>query len=127
MRRLIAGLTVVLVLCGVPASSSAQVGSAAAPCRADTLLLSAAGTVKTRALPYFVEVELALTNKSPFGLRVDPGRFTLLPDRGESVTPAGRAQVIEALRNPTPVSLGFFGFFSIGSVGVAVGAYPLIW
>lgn len=125
MRRLIAGLTGVLMLCAVPATSSAQVRPAAVPCRVDAFLLSAAGTVKTRALPYFVEIELTLTNKSHIDLRVDPGRFTLLPDQGEPVTPAGRAQVIEALRNPTPVNLGFFGFFSIGSVGVAVGAYPL--
>jgi len=125
MRGLTAGLTVVLILCSSVAPSLAQVGPAAAPCRVDTFLVSAAGTVKTRALPYFVEVELTLTNKSQIDLRVDPGRFTLLPDRGEPVTPAGRAQVIEALRNPSPVNVGFFGFFSIGSVGVAVGAYPL--
>lgn len=113
----------VLALCSTvaPPAQAAPV----VPCSADAFLMTAVGVVKTRALPYFVEVELTVTNRAQFDLLVDPTRFMLIPDKGDPVAPAARAHVIEALRYPTSVSVGFFGIFSIGSVGVAVGAYPL--
>jgi hypothetical protein len=122
MRRFVGTLIALLLLAsGMPRVRAAP----ALGCRADAFPVAAAGTVMTRALPYFVEVELTVTSRARFDLLVDPGRFTLVPEKGDPITPAGRAQVIDALQRPSPVSVGFFGIFSVGSVGVAVGAYPL--
>ncbi len=126
VRQVSIGLVVVTILLGLIPQASAQVGTPR--CQVDASLLSAAGTVQSRALPAFVEVELTLVNKTQGRLRMDPRRFALIPDRGDPVAPASPEQVIDALQNPAPVGLGIFGFFSIGSVGVAIGAWSLdLW
>jgi hypothetical protein len=123
MRLTAIGVSVLLALVG-SISASAQVGPVPR-CQAGTAALSAAGVVQTRALPYFVEVELTLLNKSQWGIRLDPARFVLQPDQGDLVAPARPDQVIYALRSPTGANLGLFGVFWSGSVGVGVSAYPL--
>ncbi len=124
MRLTMIVVSVLLVLGAPISAASAQVGSTPR-CQADIAALSAAGVVHTRALPYFVEVELTLMNKSQGGIRLDPGRFVLQPDQGDLVAPASRDQVIYALGGPSGVNLGLFGVFWSGSVGVGVSAYPL--
>ncbi len=125
MRLTVIVVSVLLALGGPISAASAQVGPTAPRCQADAAALSAAGVVYTRAVPYFIEVELILLNKSQGGIRLDPGRFVLQPDQGDLVAPASRDQVIYALRGPSGVNLGVFGIFWSGSVGVGVSAYPL--
>jgi hypothetical protein len=117
-RRLVAAFAALALLGGL--TTPAQ-GQATARCRAEHAALQAVGTVQPRALPHFVEVELTLVNNAPEPIRIDPERFTLVPDEGIAVSPANRADVIQALQSPTPVSVDILGFFSIGSVWVSVG------
>jgi hypothetical protein len=122
-------VSILLVLGGPISAASAQATPSTLRCRADATLLSVAGTVHTRALPYFVEVELTLLNKSQAGIRIDPWRFVLVPDQGDPVPPVSPDQVVYALGGPGPLNVGYFGVFWGGwgnSIGVAVGgAVPL--
>jgi hypothetical protein len=103
----------------------AQTPATAARCRTDSVQVKAAGAVQSRALPYFVEVQLTITNKTQETMRVDPGRFVLRPDRGDPVRPASAGDVVYALRAPASPSVGAFGIFVFGSVGVGVGVGPI--
>jgi hypothetical protein len=115
---------VAAVLTGPASDVSAQASPVAAPCRVDGAYVSVAGAVQSRSLPYFIEVQLTVTNKAPGTVRLDPGRFVLVPDQGVPVRPAATDEVIYALRTPTSPYLGVFGFFTFGSFGVGVGAGP---
>ncbi len=129
MRWSVMVVSILLALGGPISAASAQTTPSTLRCRADAPFLSAAGTVHTRALPYFVEVELTLLNKTQGGIRIDPWRFALVPDQGDPVSPASPEQVVYALGGPGPLNVGLFGFFGGGrgsSFGVAVGgAVPL--
>jgi hypothetical protein len=81
--------------------------------------------VHSRAIPYFVEVELTLVNKGQTRLRLDPARFSLVPDQGAPVSPTGRDEVVDTLRSPVSPYVGAYGIFHSGSFGVAIGVGPL--
>ncbi|MDR7418193.1 MAG: hypothetical protein QN178_04705 [Armatimonadota bacterium] len=78
----------------------------------------------TRAVPYYVEVELTLANKSQGRLRLDPARFTLMPEQGNSISAAARDDVVYTLRTATASYASVYGVFQSGSFGVAVGLGP---
>jgi hypothetical protein len=81
--------------------------------------------VQSRAIPYFLEIELTLTNRSEGRLRIDPARLVLIPDQGDPVGPAGRDEVVSALRGPSPTYLDLAGVVWSGSVAVGVGIGPI--
>jgi hypothetical protein len=106
------------------APGTVLVAQAGPRCQVETAALAATGTVRTRAVPYFVEVELMLANKGHGPLRLDPARFTLVSDQGSPVGAASRDDVVYALRTATSPSVGVYGIFHSGSFGVAVGLGP---
>jgi hypothetical protein len=118
-------LTAALLL-GQSATASAQSSPAgAARCRAENNFLSVAGTVHTRATPYFVEVELTVRNKSAASLWIDPTRITLVPDGGDPVAAAAVDQVLQTLRTPSPTYVDAAGIVVSGSFAFGVGIGPI--
>jgi hypothetical protein len=124
MKTTVTSLVLVLLFLLPVPQAVAQTGPAGR-CRVSTTLLSAAGTVQSRALPYFIEVELTVVNKTAGRLRLDPGRFLLIPDQGRPVTPASPDQVIYTLRSPSPTYVDLFGVFWSGSFALGVGVGPI--
>jgi hypothetical protein len=94
-------------------------------CWAETNVLAVSGVVHTRAVPYFVEVELTVHNKSAAPLWFDPGRTMLVPDDGPPVAAASRDQVLQALRTPSPAYLDAAGVVVSGSFAVGVSVGPI--
>jgi hypothetical protein len=117
-----AAVLAALLVCAVVPPVQAQ---PVARCHASAAALVAVAEVSSRALPYFVEVELTLTNRTQESLRVDPSRFVLVPDQGRAVPAASREQVVLTVSNAPSASLWLFGFFTIGPVGVGVGVGPV--
>jgi hypothetical protein len=107
---------------GAPAvvESPLRVAQAGPRCQADAAGVAATGAAHSRAVPYFIEVELTLVNKGRGRLRLDPARFTLVPDQGGFLAPASREDVVYALRAAPSPSVGFYGLFHSGSFGVSV-------
>jgi hypothetical protein len=117
------GLALVVVL-GVHTNARSQPRTAG-PCRVDGPVVSADGTVRSRALPYFLEIELTVTNRLPGRLRLDPMRFVLVPDQGDPVGAAAPDQVVSVLRSPSPAYLDLAGVVWTGSVAIGVGVGPI--
>jgi hypothetical protein len=126
MRHWVIVAGVLLALGGSTFTVPARAAPPADRCQADASFLRASGAVQTRAVPYFVEVELTLQNKTETGIRVDPSRFTLVPDQGDPVFPATPDQVVYALAGSGSPTVGFVGFWGgwggwRSSFGIAVG------
>jgi hypothetical protein len=81
--------------------------------------------VHTRAAPYFVEVELAVHNKSAAPLWIDPGRITLVPAEGRPVSAAPPQQVLETLYVPSSTYVDAAGVVVSGSFAIGIGIGPI--
>lgn len=118
MKLLTIALVGILVLAGLPDVASAQSAFQGPPgpsCQGEADYLTASAAVQQRGIPYFIEVELVLVNKSPGAVRVDPSQFTLIPGQGNPAPPLTLEQTLQAVRNP---SQQFFGFLLFGVVGL---------
>ncbi len=109
-----------LVVLGLPAGASAQSMPAGPLCQGEVQFLNAAASVQQRGIPYFVEVEVILVNRSQTKIQMDPGRFVLVPDQGEPAGPLTLEQAVRAVRNPGQLGMGFLLFGVVGVIANAV-------
>jgi len=109
-----------LLVLGLTAGASAQSGPPGPPCQVEVEFLTTTAAVQQRGIPYFIEVEFILLNRSQAKIQLDPGRFTLVPDQGAPATPLTLEQAVKAVRNPAQQ---FWGFVLFGVVGLAVNAH----
>jgi hypothetical protein len=124
MRHLLIAVAVLGLLSGTGTPAHTQ--TSAVGCEAVQGVLAARAVVYSRALPYFVEVDLTVRNTGAQPVRIDPTRFVLVPDAAPPVAAADRAAVIQALQRPSATSISIFGFFGTnGSVGIGIGLGPI--
>lgn len=102
-----------LMVLGLTARASAQVGPPGPPCQGDSDFLAASAAVQQR-IPYFIEVEVLLLNKGQAKIQMDPGRFALAPDQGGPMTPLTQEQAVQTVRNPAQTVSGFLLFGIVG-------------
>ncbi len=116
MRLIASVLISACAFLGLTAGASAQSGPPSPFCRSDADFLTATATVLQRGVPAFLEVEVALQNKTQGRIHFDPRRFVLAPDQGEPVSPLTLEQAKRAVRDP---GQQIFGFLAFGIFGVA--------
>ncbi len=102
-----------LTLFSLAAAVSAQSGPPGPACHVWGDALAASAMVLQRGIPSFLEVEVALQNKMPGRIQMNPARFVLIPNQGEPVMPLTLEQAKQAARDSgrQVFSLLFWGFF----------------